>query len=311
MRSKNYGVIKDTLWVQKNGRTNDKKSVFYSFNSIFEENSSQEELFTSTTMPLVKEFLCGRNNLVFSYGITSSGKSYTMRGTVNSPGLIPYSLLSVFETISPFCSSDIPTCKISKFCDVRRLNDQERAREKALRENSVSMRLYNASEEILSQISCQNLFEDDEDAFTDEDECSIWVSFFEIYNEKFFDLLRPGTEMQVVTSEKNYYLKEATQVHVTSAVNAFAVFLKGQENLHMDATNLNNHSSRSHSVFTLSLLKTNRITKQTSISKLCFADLAGNERVKKIGLGKIMETTNINKSLMTLSRCIQELMKKS
>jgi len=57
---------------------------------------------------------------------------------------------------------------------------------------------------------------------SNEHEFSVSVSSVYIYNEKVFDLLRPGIEMQIVTQEKNYYINDVTQTFVTSAEEAFA-----------------------------------------------------------------------------------------
>ena len=292
------------------------KTAAFSFNSIFDENIQQKEFFVATTLPLVKEFLSGKNNLIFSYGITSSGKSYTMRGTDSCPGLIPFSLITIFDRISSSVSSSPPSKKISKFCDIESLNVNQSSQEEADHDKLITSEIHDYSTKILSQIDDKSLSKTFGKCFESlsgnkNETCSVWISYFEIYNEKFVDLLNSGTEPQVVTSEKNFYLKDVTQVYVTSAVEAFAVFLKGQQKLHIDSTNLNKDSSRSHSVFTLSLLRINKDSGDTSISKLGFADLAGNERLKKIGMGKFTETTSINKSLSTLSRCIQKLINKS
>ena len=53
----------------------------YTFSHIFKEDTTQKEFFNDTMLGLVKDFIDGQNCLVFSYGVTSSGKTYTIQGT--------------------------------------------------------------------------------------------------------------------------------------------------------------------------------------------------------------------------------------
>lgn len=61
----------------------------YSFTHIFKQESEQEELFQEIAMPLLKKFIRGYDALLFAYGATSAGKTFTVRGTEQNPGLIP------------------------------------------------------------------------------------------------------------------------------------------------------------------------------------------------------------------------------
>lgn len=54
----------------------------FTFSHIFNENTSQKEFFKDTMLGLVKDFIDGQNCLVFSYGVTSSGKTYTIQGKI-------------------------------------------------------------------------------------------------------------------------------------------------------------------------------------------------------------------------------------
>ena len=57
-----------------------KSATKYTFSNIFNENTGQKEFFRDTMLGLVKDFIDGQNCLVFSYGVTSSGKTYTIQG---------------------------------------------------------------------------------------------------------------------------------------------------------------------------------------------------------------------------------------
>ena len=62
------------------------------FRKIFDEHSSQQEVYDHVAAPLVCDFLDGYNGTVFAYGQTGSGKTYTMSGGAVSweeRGIIP------------------------------------------------------------------------------------------------------------------------------------------------------------------------------------------------------------------------------
>ena len=57
-----------------------KTSHKFTFSKIFPQDTTQKELFDSAMLGLVQNFIKGQNCLVFTYGITSSGKTYTIQG---------------------------------------------------------------------------------------------------------------------------------------------------------------------------------------------------------------------------------------
>ena len=74
---------------QKGGNMNHYAERRFQFTGIFPEDSKQEELFDVIAMPLLKKFIRGYDALLFAYGATSAGKTFTVRGTDDNPGLIP------------------------------------------------------------------------------------------------------------------------------------------------------------------------------------------------------------------------------
>ncbi|XP_043925866.1 kinesin-like protein KIF20A [Protopterus annectens] len=148
---------------------------------------------------------------------------------------------------------------------------------------------------------------------------SIWVSFFEIYNEFIYDLLETVPFGQTrkrqtlrLSEDKNGnpYVKDLTWINTCDAEEAWKVLKIGRKNQSFASTHLNQNSSRSHSIFSIRLLhvtgeKDLRVSK---ISELSLCDLAGSERCKDQKCGERMkEATNINTSLHTLGRCIAAL----
>lgn len=84
---------------------------------------------------------------------------------------------------------------------------------------------------------------------------------------------------------------------------------KATQNRATGATNINERSSRSHSVFTLRLTGYNKETQEHSYGRLNLIDLAGSERLSQSGStgDRLTETISINKSLSCLQSVIHAL----
>lgn len=76
-------------------------SSIYTFSHVFPSNTTQSEFFTKTTLPLVQDVLEGQNSLLFTYGVTNSGKTYTVQGDKErgNAGILPRSLDVIFNSI--------------------------------------------------------------------------------------------------------------------------------------------------------------------------------------------------------------------
>ena len=83
----------------------------YTFNHVFPPETHQSEFFTKTTLPIVRDLLSGENGLVFAYGVTNSGKTYTIQGGTepNTAGLLPRTLDVVFNSLEGL-HSNLPVC---------------------------------------------------------------------------------------------------------------------------------------------------------------------------------------------------------
>jgi len=71
----------------------------YQFDRVFGPDTTQEEIYKATTQEIVFETLKGKNCTVFAYGSTGAGKTFTMLGTDSDPGIIPRSLVDIFQGI--------------------------------------------------------------------------------------------------------------------------------------------------------------------------------------------------------------------
>ena len=71
----------------------------YTFSDVYDEEVSQKAVFDKLALPLVEDVVKGKNGLLFAYGVTNSGKTHTMIGQSNNPGILPRCLDVVFNTI--------------------------------------------------------------------------------------------------------------------------------------------------------------------------------------------------------------------
>jgi centromeric protein E len=74
-------------------------SASYVFDNIFEGKQPSHSVYEATASDIIQSAMDGVNGTIFAYGQTSSGKTFTMRGTKELPGIIPMSVKDVFNYI--------------------------------------------------------------------------------------------------------------------------------------------------------------------------------------------------------------------
>lgn len=258
------------------GKTTLKKFPF-KFDRVFEPDLSQDVVFDEVSQ-LIQSALDGYPVCIFAYGQTGSGKTHTMQG----PDSITEADMS----------------------------------EKAL---GIIPRAVRQIYETTSKLSERGW------------EYTLEGQFLEIYNETLQDLLAPPSSTSSSSSrnsngdkqaakleiyqdsEGHTRVKNVTTVRVDSAKRVNWLLARAAENRTVAATNCNERSSRSHSVFTLSLHGKNALTGESSSGILNLIDLAGSERLSSSGSSgdRLKETQAINKSLACLGDVIAALAKGS
>ncbi|KAM9325023.1 kinesin-like protein KIF20B [Gastrophryne carolinensis] len=319
----------------------------FSFSHVYGPETTQAQFFEGTVKKQVTDFMKGQSRLIFTYGVTNAGKTFTFQGSKGNAGILPRSMELLFHTIEGkiYQKMDI---KPYRCRDYIRLNKEQLKREVAFK-NSVLRHTKEADSQcsIRSNISrtsvdttdlladegpsdsshllsgCEERLRDLEELGLHVNEStrfSVWVSFCEIYNECIYDLLDP------VTGDKSYkrktlklcqdlkgfsFVKDLQWVQVSDAKEACRILSLGKKFQSIAFTKLNSSSSRSHSIFTVRLLKiedvdTPRVLK---VSELALCDLAGSERCTKTHNEgeRLKESGNINTSLLILGKCINAL----
>ena len=143
-------------------------------------------------------------------------------------------------------------------------------------------------------------------------EFSVKCSYYQIYNEKIQDLLDTRkTDLQIREDKnKGIWVDNCTEIYVSNSKEMTEVFDCGANNRTVAATEMNKGSSRSHSLFVVTIFQKNTVTDSTKSAKVFFVDLAGSEKMSKTGITGgvgLKEAQNINKSLMTLGMVINAL----
>ncbi|XP_011005299.1 PREDICTED: kinesin-like protein KIF3A isoform X2 [Populus euphratica] len=139
------------------------------------------------------------------------------------------------------------------------------------------------------------------------------VSYLEIYNEVVNDLLNPaGQNLRIREDAQGTFVEGIKEEVVLSPAHALSLIAAGEEHRHVGSTNFNLLSSRSHTIFTLtvesSLYGENSEGEAVNLSQLSLIDLAGSESSKAETTGvRRKEGSYINKSLLTLGTVISKL----
>ena len=142
-------------------------------------------------------------------------------------------------------------------------------------------------------------------------EYTVRVSYMEIYMERIRDLLVPQNDNLPVHEEKarGVYVKGLLEIYVSSVQEVYEVMRRGDAARAVAATNMNQESSRSHSIFVITITQKNVETGSAKSGQLFLVDLAGSEKVGKTGASgqTLEEAKKINKSLSALGMVINAL----
>ncbi|KAL6912029.1 hypothetical protein ACP4OV_000834 [Aristida adscensionis] len=139
------------------------------------------------------------------------------------------------------------------------------------------------------------------------------VSYLEIYNEVVNDLLNPaGQNLRIREDPQGTFVEGIKEEVVLSPAHALSLIAAGEEHRHVGSTNFNLLSSRSHTIFTLTIESSpcgeSNEGDAVTLSQLNLIDLAGSEssRAETTGVRR-KEGSYINKSLLTLGTVISKL----
>uniref|UniRef100_A0A2K5EHT4 Kinesin-like protein n=1 Tax=Aotus nancymaae TaxID=37293 RepID=A0A2K5EHT4_AOTNA len=343
---------KDSFALKSNERGIGQATHRFTFSQIFGPEVGQASFFNLTVKEMVKDVLKGQNWLIYTYGVTNSGKTHTIQGTIKDGGILPRSLALIFNSLQgqlhptpdlkPLLSNEVI------WLDRKQIRQEEMKKlsllNGGLQEEELSTSLKRsvyiesrigtstsfdsgiAGLSSLSQYTSSSQLDETSHRWAQPDTASvpvpadirfsIWISFFEIYNELLYDLLEPPSQQRKRQTLRlcedqngNPYVKDLNWIHVQDAEEAWKLLKVGRKNQSFASTHLNQNSSRSHSIFSIRILHLHGEGDIVpKISELSLCDLAGSERCKDQKSGeRLKEAGNINTSLHTLGRCIAAL----
>ncbi|KAI1127006.1 P-loop containing nucleoside triphosphate hydrolase protein [Nemania abortiva] len=235
---------------------NESEEFSFTFNSVYDQSTTQEELFTAEVAPHLKSLFLGLDVTIFAYGVTGTGKTHTMRGGMKlaDRGVIPRLLSGVFR----------------------------RAKKIAKDSNG-------------------------------DTTVAVALSYYEIYNDKVFDLLEPvekrtpsGLPLRAEANGKTV-VAGLSERPCQDLKDFEKLYIEANTNRVTAATKLNAHSSRSHAILRVKVTQTTGdMVRESTASAI---DLAGSEDNRRTDNGKerLVESAAINKSLFVLSQCIDAI----
>ncbi|XP_037929618.1 kinesin-like protein subito [Teleopsis dalmanni] len=253
--------------------TNSKTAMekHYTFTGIFDSNDSQKDVYNRCIGNKIK---LEESFTVLTYGTSGSGKTFTLLGDDDNPGIVPRCIENIFRLYS-FNIYPLPAVKLQN-ARVVILDDKLLAKEV-----NFSHKILTECPDIISvhkqlqQIICSD--HNFETTVFDDVSVMIWVSFVEIYNEFVYDLLELSASNQTITvpSRKNLkivsndgkvFVKGLTQVYVKNSLEALKLLRFGLQRVTYASTSINANSSRSHCIFIIDVLKYNASGLITEVS---------------------------------------------
>uniref|UniRef100_A0A670YKX6 Kinesin-like protein n=1 Tax=Pseudonaja textilis TaxID=8673 RepID=A0A670YKX6_PSETE len=229
---------------------NEMETMKYRFDAFYGEAATQQDVYMGSVQPLLHHLLKGQNASILAYGPTGAGKTHTMLGNPDHPGVIPRAVRDVLQMTR--------------------------------------------------------------DASEDKCKYSVSMSYLEIYQEKVLDLLQPSLRDLPIREDRNHNIlvPDLTQKEITNFADFERHFLPASRKRTVASTQLNQRSSRSHTVL---LVLVNQIqdwlTYSHQTAKLCLIDLAGSEDNRRTGNKglRLKESGAINSSLFVLSKVVDAL----
>lgn len=295
-----YSIENNYFSIFNNNRCVEKQ---FKFTGVFGDDVMQREVYSSSIESSIDN---DENITLLMYGTSGSGKTYTLMGDADQPGIIPRAIEHIFTRYGGSIKTVPHFRPVGGTHNV--LSDDEIDTELLRR------KLYFAS-------NSGSIFSGDKEKIQSEHNfikldasktsVYVWISFFEIYNENLNDLLEmPPTNqkkrdgLKMISNSGKTFVKNLTSIFALNSDEATQLLTMGLNSRLNASTGINQSSSRSHCVFQIDVIKYEK--KNIIHNSYRFCDLAGSERVKKSETtgSRLKEAQNINTSLLVLGRCL-------
>lgn len=272
-----------------------KKSEKYFFDYVLGQNSTQQNLYDEVIL-LIDSFIKGKNVSVIAYGQTSTGKTHSIHGkSKENPGIAFRIVSDIFDNLK------------------KNFNHNNNYDNKNIKKNSCNDNYIQDSEssELFDKSNKENTNSKVNKKF------KLSLSIIEIYNENIYNLLADGETPLKIFENSNYenlVIPELSPIKIYNYEEATKLFKLAKTFRKTKFTNYNEHSSRSHIIFTF-YLKVWDEEGQIKRSKFNIVDLAGSERLSKmegiIDESIKKESLSINTSLNSLTNVLNAIASKN
>eukprot|EP01038_Epipyxis_sp_PR26KG_P004910 gene4910-6873_t len=307
-------IIDDkTVKLERADVTGASKSATFSFDRILPENSTNEDLYGSVA-DIITSSLDGYNSTIFAYGVTGAGKTYSMMGSKNDPGIIPRAISDLYSTV----------VKLSSEENNRKVFYIEMSYIELYNNHFVNL-LKNLPPETSASIDIPDDVSDTGSVMSKTS-----VSTPSLATKSSSLISKPGTALPRKGSIPSPAAASVEKIEIHES-NVLGVFLSGSKNLRMQVSSAeeaisivsranrkratrsiksNAHSSRGHAVLTFYIECREFANAELILSKLNLVDLAGAENTgSKVIANKdlITETQNINLAVSALGDVLSNL----
>jgi len=284
----------------------------FQFDRVFWTEATQAEIFNTICVPQVEHCLRGYNSCCFAYGQTGSGKTHSMFGgdgtTGNERGVIPRSVEYLFQQLHARASAKdvaIVVSFLEIYCDkIRDLGLAYKHQGLGDKTSDVYMNQQMRRSESFSR----GLMRD-----TPPGPLSLGHQSHTHghgHMQTLNDLNYGTMDLQIKEDQTGMvFVKDLAMVPVGSAQEVMDVIQAGLKLRATHETKMNSVSSRSHTVFTITVIQRDKSTGSGITGKLNLVDLAGSERLKKSeseGI-RLKEALHINTSLTALGKVVMAL----
>lgn len=234
----------DQLGTRSGERSN--VAQVYEFDAVFDWNSTQETVYNSVCRPIVEGVLGGYNGTIFAYGQTGTGKTYTMEGLGNRSSRRTASEIPAPGSVVKDSAEDTQTVTNSAASAKLKLPAMRQQQQPASSQDESRGVIPRAFKHIFDHIAGQR-----------DVQFLVRASYMEIYQEEIHDLLKKDRSQQKLNlherPDTGVYVKDLTSYVCKSIEEIERVMRVGNQNRKVGATDMNEHSSRSHAIFVITI----------------------------------------------------------
>ncbi|KAI8380958.1 uncharacterized protein BYT42DRAFT_564774 [Radiomyces spectabilis] len=239
----------------------------FTFDYMFDTESTQEQVFLGVASGLVDRFLDGYNVTILAYGQTSSGKTYSMGTAMDcerhpdpeQEGIIPRAMTALFQRLQK--NQPTPTSPCTSQSSTRRPSANSLPLTSGLRapRRTTSLAKLRPTSMVTPVRRPSGLNPPEKNDNSKAPRYTVHVSFVEIYNEELIDLLNPAppSERPAVTiredTKGHIYWTGVKEVAVGTTEDVLRYLQMGTQNRATGSTDMNAKSSRSHAIFSVTL----------------------------------------------------------